>query len=772
MARLAEIDDILDSYHAATLFEMANAAGIETARQGKKLLRTALVAEMRETFFARERVLASLERLNPRERAVLDRLLLRDGTASTRSLKRETVRAGLVSEAPTPKSPHDRTGTDVPYASPGDYCGRPHRSDSTFFEDVIARLTFFGLVFSRDVPIHSGGLPHKLQFHPGKTLFVPQVIRQVLPQPAPIPPQDNLQPRRVVAANGDVWLRNLYLYWDFVRRSPLQLLQTGAVSKRGLKALNQTLLTPDSTAANARNEQETTLLHLLRQIAAHLGLLRVTGGQLCATVVDTTQIPEFWNWPRQRQIAACLEAWSQLGNSGELNNEASRYMPQYTQARRVLLETLKSQQPLRWLDWQDFWEEINHREPCFLFPSHEHLSLHNSQYYHYGYYDNYGRSQLETLERFESSFITTCLTGFVFQTGVVDLGYLQDGPQPQVFRLTPFGAAILNQDTPPATESGAGRLIVQPNFQLLALGPVELGLLVQLDLFADRERADQAVFEYHLTRESVYRAQQLGLDAASVLRFLHETSHTEVPQNVRRSIEEWGAHHERIVFRNGANLLQTADAALLKELMQDGQLGPYFANAITPELALLAPQGARKIVAALLERGILPTLSDACPQSDDKSVRIESDGTVHTAHAVPSIHLRERISRLAEENGRGEWRLTPASIAQAGGDKEHVQGILNELQSLHRGPALPEELVAQIKAWGGYYGAARIGSLTLVEFDDVAILDELLKHPDLQSCLTRFPAGERSLAVIADEHLAHVERVLASLGVGVTQGLP
>lgn len=173
-----------------------------------------------------------------------------------------------------------------------------------------------------------------------------------------------------------------------------------------------------------------------------------------------------------------------------------------------------------------------------------------------------------------------------------------------------------------------------------------------------------------------------------------------------------------------------------------------------------------------MEQGLFPAVSGAQPQSADRSVTLQEDGTVRAIHAVPSLHLRGRISRLADETGKdGEWRLTPASVRRAGGSKDRVLGILQELDRLQRGVELPEELVEKIKAWGGYYGDATAQTLTLIEFQDQSALDELAQYPNLKEYLTPFPAGNRALAMVPADKLAQVKDILSGLGVRVQDGL-
>jgi hypothetical protein len=243
-----------------------------------------------------------------------------------------------------------------------------------------------------------------------------------------------------------------------------------------------------------------------------------------------------------------------------------------------------------------------------------------------------------------------------------------------------------------------------------------------------------------------------------------------LPQNVRRSLEEWAAHLDRFVFRSEVSLLQAASSDLLTELMEGAATGSLLARSLAPDVALIKEDQVPKLVGALVEQGLFPAVSGAQPQAADKSVIVQENGTIRPIHAVPSLHLRGRLARLAEEAGDGVWRLTATSVRQAGGSRNKVLDLLDELGKLQRG-ALPDALVEQIKAWGGYYGNADAETLTLIEFTSRAILDELIRRPDLRPFLTCFSSGERAFAVVADGKLMQVKEILARYGVNVTVGL-
>ncbi len=766
-----DLDTIVDAYHIATLRAVAHAAGLPLPERGK-LSKSQVKATMRTTFFARERVLASLGRLTGEERALLNRLLLRGGSAPSESLRREAIRAGLADEAPERVGARPEQSRDyVPYAT-GGYIGSPYRDSSRVFEDVIARLTLHGLVFSRLTYAEWGPVP-KLQFHPGDTLYVPPAVLAHLPGPEPVE-ETELVPATVREEEPALLLRDLYLYWDYVRRNDVPRTRAGLVSKRALRAINARLIVPDPLLDDARSEAVTGRLALLGELLAALRLVRVQPGHLRPTSDDPLHVPEFWGWPEAEQVAACLRAWPHLQGLSELPTEAAAFEPHLARAREALLAALAGCHDARWRAPEALLEQLRAADQEFLFPGRRRIrpgrSYGYSSYYHNHYYGS-PESLLRSLDALEARFVEGALTGLLASLGLVELGY--EGERLVAFRLSSAGRATLGQAQAGGTAAPAeaGRVILQPNFQLVAMGPVSLATLARLDLFAEREQADRGAFAYRLSRDSVYRAQQAGMGVAEIVRFLEESCAIELPQNVRRSLEEWAVHHERIVFRSGVSLLQAATPELLQELLA-GPAGACGARAVTPEVALLAGGGQERLVAALVERGLFPAVSGADPQSADSSVIVEADGRIRPIHAVPSLHLRGRLARLAEEgvNGDGEWRLTPASVRRIGGNRARVLRLLEELARLHRGP-LPPALVERVKAWGGYYGDAAVETVTLVEFADAEALDELLERPDLQALLTPFPAGTRALAMVPAGRLAELKEILAALGMRVREGL-
>lgn len=779
-----EILLLLDSYKIDILREMAEFARLDVTKNGKKLTKQDLLILLETEYFTPARIKASYEKLTRNERNILNRLLLRSGEAFTAGFKREILQAKLAVEADKPKQRMPGYGSEVPYAILGEYIGSPRNKNSNIFEDIIARLTHYGLVFSKSTVY--AGTAVKYQYHPSQIIYIPTVVRKQLPEPEPILSElENWQPERVVTTDPGAWLRDLYIYWDFARKNQIPVLKNGLVAKRTLKVIGELLLSPDPLLETAQKEDETGRLYLFRLLLQSLGLLQFNASKSLVAEKNFRQIPSFWQAKPVEQISACLDKWIELSDFSDLAQikeiNAKQYGLQFSRARKALLEVIKVYPAGKWFDGPEILENLLTRNMNFLIPDHNEVERQQHQDYYYShqasvYFSGTPKLLLKLFENFETEFVNTSLNNYLVAMGLLEQGYAKTVPGAKTpprmaFRVSAFGQNVFRQNfaaTP--DEEHTGKVIIQPNFQVMAIGPVPMSILARLDLFADREQADRGAFQYRVSRESVYQAMKLDLPVAEIIAFLEANGHAELPQNVRRSLDEWAGHHERIIFRRGVSLLQAGGADLLNRLLNDPAIGPNLTHPLTEDVALVKNKCEQALVAALTKQEILPAVSAANPESADQSVIISPDGVIRPIHAVPSLHLRGRLASVAAQSPDGVWHLTPASVKRAGGSRSKVERLLTDLRKLHRGE-LPEALVTQIRTWGGYFGQAKIETLTLLEFTDAEALAELRRHPLLQPYLTPFSAGNRPLAVVATDHLELVIKILADLGLPVKEGI-
>jgi len=757
-----ELTRLLEDYNYNTLLRIADYHGLDIEkRKGKKPRKARLVALMRERLFTESRVKASLAKLSELERAVLDRLLLHGGEMDTVSFCEELVCEGLAVE-------------ELPKEKPKGYWrqtysrGTPFRKGSRYPRDLIARLTLHGLVFTKFPTTVYGSYAYKLDFDPGSVIYIPSAIRRFLPKPAqPSLEMDATEIGELHTTAPEIFLRDLLLYWLDLCRNEVTFIQAGTVGKRHLKRINSVLIEPEQRLDEAASETETGRLFFLRILLEELNLATRQGRHLVPKE-GGKKVPDFWSGSPAEQLALCLRTWEGSQRWNELQGSGLASLANRPHGRRVLLNLLRTLPPGKWLSAGRLLNRLTAMDPNFLIEDRNRVYTQRSGYIGGHWYSD-NESLARQLTQLERTFVDNALSGPLFWLGVVDVG-LKEG-QLMGFRITSEGARALGMAPPEAAPAPEGRVIVQPNFQIFALGPVPLSLLAHLEMFADRVKAERGAFEYHLSQYSVYRAQRAGYEVKDILRFLVEEAGAEVPQNVLRSLQEWGALHERIVFRDHVALCQVADPALLDELLADEKLACHLSERVSPTVAVVKEGRIADIKISLLERGILPAVSGDQPDAEMDAVFADEEGVLHFVHAVPSLYLQGRLSRLAELSD-GTYRITERSVQMA--LRRYFDGVedfLRELEKLHRGP-LPRRLVLRIKAWGHHYGDAALSSLTLLQVKDEETLSELLADPEVGPLLSPFkPGARRALAVVDEEKVERVRELLAERGMKVSEGL-
>lgn len=745
-----DLSSLLNSYNVSALRDMVKTAGFKgTNAKGRNMLKVELVQFIIQELFSAERIQSTYAQLNDTERAVLERIQLKEKPITTTILRSQLIRAGLVTKAPAQQRSY--------YQS---YEGRPYPRSSRIFEDVMARLTQFALVFGNPKTTYSGAASRQ-SLSPGVTLFIPDVVRRHLPSPTLLEDKfTNWEPEKVVTGDPFLSVRDLYLYWDACRRTTVQLLKSGHVGKRSLKAINELLLVQENVAA-VRGEADLPRLYSLRETLQKQKMITATNGELQAV-----EKPGFWELSTRELIGDIIRAWS---SNPALSNvdDAKSYETRPIRAFDVLLSTLVRLRPNNWIALADLTERLREVDANFYFQGRS--SIDSSPYGTHsfgGVYFSNPDKLLDELDSLESAFVQSSIYKLLQPCGIIDIGlgeYKSKGVE--AVRLTTFGRAVV-QNIPYEPPSQAGRVIVQPSFQLLAMGTVPISTLAKLDQIAERVKVDRNVFEYTLTRDSVYAAQQGGFSADAITTFLEKETGTPLPQNVRRSLTEWGARHERIVFRPSVMLVQANSAEQLDALQQTTR--NVLDKTLTDTIAILNPKKRKQLQDALLEQGVLPTADRA--DKTDNSVLIDAEGMVTLQQRTPSLFIVGQLAKIAEQQSNGRWQITRSAFERSATNKEETTRFLTELERLQIG-MLPSELARKIKMWGSFYGKVAVETLTLVAFQDEDTLHDLMQHDALAGLLRPFPDANRPLAVIPTDKVADIQSYLSALGIDVVEGV-
>jgi hypothetical protein len=83
---------------------------------------------------------------------------------------------------------------------------------------------------------------------------------------------------------------------------------------------------------------------------------------------------------------------------------------------------------------------------------------------------------------------------------------------------------------------------------------------------------------------------------------------------------------------------------------------------------------------------------------------------------------------------------------------------------------VPPELQIRIKAWSKFYGDALIQTLTLIQFRDQDVLNELRNDPALARYIRPFkPDAKLGLALVKPADVAAVQALLAERGINLVE---
>jgi hypothetical protein len=337
--------------------------------------------------------------------------------------------------------------------------------------------------------------------------------------------------------------------------------------------------------------------------------------------------------------------------------------------------------------------------------------------------------------------------------------------------LTQVGEWALGVGREVTIPEAQGRVIVQPNFEMFALDPISDLTLAKLDEFADRMTAERAI-KYRLTRESVYRAQRNGWTSAQIADTLNNMSDTPLPQNVARTLEEWQTIHERIKIHRRSSLLQAENSALLDQLIQDPRINASFgARPDETVVFVAARQGeADELVRNLQMGGYPPARTRSANQPLRPALTIDETGRLNFTTALPSIYLYEQISPFTGRDERGDHYVTQSAVQEAIAGGLTVGDILGRLRALHLG-SLPRWVEIKVRAWGHYYGDAAVQTVTLVQFRDAKLLQEILAEPELAGVLDSFSPDEGKALALVTGDMAALRQILGERNIEVKEQL-
>ncbi|MEJ5309202.1 MAG: helicase-associated domain-containing protein [Anaerolineae bacterium] len=675
--------------------------------------------------------------LGQAERALLALLLKNGGVGTQRTITLPLLKAGLI------------------YVE-----GQDTTIDLPRMRDVVLRLMRTGLVLNLD---DVGTMSTRRLFEPfNKIGIAPEVAcvlpRELLTVPEPLSIAQSVPlPPRIESTDAELFLRQLFFLWAELRREPVNLLKAGGIGKRDLRRIAKGLLMDE--------ERDAERLQWMQSILQALKLITTTPTTMEA--LDSDAVKLFWDASPRTQLAAILQSYANVTSSIPLSlSTITQYVYYSTvpirsskEIRGQVLNLLKEIADAQWFPFSLFVAFLSEGRSGSLVIADNGL---NSLYTNLRWYAGGRRDDLTTaLQQLDRQAALTVLKELQ-RLGVVELGYPATGGVPSALQLTPLARAhFANQPLPAATNGG--QVILQPDFQILAMGPVALRILANLERFATRENFAESVVAYRVTREGTYRALQRGESPQTICAFLEEATGQPVPQNVIRTLEEWGEQYERIVIRRDITILQVDDTGMLDRLLNDKATGKLL-HRLDAHTAWLRAKDTAKLEAHLQQQEMLPAYSQG-PEADlPRSLRWDQD-TLRPRHPMPSLYVTGTLRRIAVQHG-DHWELTRQSLRTAVATGMDVPAVIALLEQMTGAPLSPE-WQKQLKAWGSHYGDAQIASAILLHLESDDALRELLRTDRRLGRWIKPLPHAPGLGVIDAKHYDEVLALLGEWGIAV-----
>ncbi|MBN1873180.1 MAG: helicase-associated domain-containing protein [Anaerolineae bacterium] len=735
---MEKLNQALNFYHMATLKEIAS--HLNVAVPGGAIRKSWLVQTLSTEIQKRAQSPDFIRTLNASERGVLGVLLKNGGTATQRDVILPLIMAGLV------------------YVD-----GQDAIVDLPRVDTVLKSLLRKGLIVNLSDVRGSGS---RRTFENISTVGLPPEVSSVLPRdllPFPAPQPDQQQtasPPHIVGKDPENFLRQLFFFWSELRRQPAKALKDGSMAKRDRRRIAESL------GLNIETDEDYLLW--LYSLSYGLGMLQVNTEWIMADDRDKTM--NFWNMSPALQFRRLLELFSQL--SDELRLDIST-LSQYTYYARVTLNSASEMRNkvlgalkdnivgMHWSPFSLFCSFLDGGQiGSFVLPE----AILTSLYSNLRWYSRLSKEDLIAILRQLEMQAVVIILRELQNFGVVDLGYKGQTTIPTALRVTKLAHDHFTDRIRP-TPDRDWQVILQPDFQILAMGPVTLNILASLEWIAEREKLDEGVVTYRVTRESVYQTLQRGDSIQVIQAFLSQATSQPLPQNVTRTLEEWGEQYERIIVRRNITVLQVDDPALLQQLFDDQVLQRYL-HRLDECTAWLRDADAGKVERHLWSSELWPALSRG-PEADlPHSLRWEGD-ILRSRHPLPSLYVTGSIRRVAETQGPG-WCVTANSVRSAVATGLEVNDIIALLEKMI-GVSLSEAWQKQLKAWGNHYGEGKIARVLLLHLESEEALQELRRaNRNLNRWLRPLPQTV-GLAVVDTQHWEEAQAILAEWGITVEE---
>ncbi len=391
--------------------------------------------------------------------------------------------------------------------------------------------------------------------------------------------------------------RDLYLYWWAARESgELALTSRGFLTRPALRRLRAHW--PHSR--DDRPEANDPRRYYLRRLLERLGLLRVpsepsktsaNGGLVAA---DAQMMARFLAHPLAERLRICMRLWVAGGwwPDGKPTSVAiglhTPIQPRIALARRRLIEVLAALEPGSPVEIPGVPMAEDHTPRIIGAAT---------------------RRKPRDIADERNEAMRAALAGPLQWMGLV-VRRDTSGSGERRMVASRGVLALRNEPDDTTVRESPGRIIVQPNLDIVAYQPLTAPTLFTLDSCATRVSLDR-VARFRLTRNDVTRAQHNGWSEDDIAQGLETLTESPLPGSVRVRLADWTRAASRIRLTPQVTLLTTSTEALLDTLLADRAGHGWVLRRLGPTLALVQTSEIESLRRWLLARGELPAVESA-----------------------------------------------------------------------------------------------------------------------------------------------------------------
>jgi hypothetical protein len=371
--------------------------------------------------------------------------------------------------------------------------------------------------------------------------------------------------------------------------------QVSALHEGELGRLAPRFLNPDLDRAS-----------LLFTLAWEMKLLRATDdGARPARLVLT-----WLRNSRAEQSHAIADAWSNSAWNELLQTPGLTFEGGWQNdpilARTALFDALPRSEA--WFRLADLVEYIRSSSPDFQRPDGNYDTWYIRDENSGGYLAGFGSWDLV-----EGRLLRYLVLGPLVWLGLVETA-LTDPGQETIFRLTPLALDWLGGVTP-ANEEVTMPIVVQDDGLILVPFNADRYERFQVARVAEAEPlVPGKPAPYRITPRSLGQADEQGIDAERLLKFLAKASKRPVPASTRRAIERWSERGTEASLE-GVVLLRVRDAEVLEKLRSNPKTRAYFAESMGDHAALVRTNDWSKLRQAAATLGLLIDWTPGSPDA-------------------------------------------------------------------------------------------------------------------------------------------------------------